>query len=178
MARKGHQIDWHLCEKRPRSTPEPPRDDACANVGVATACVVWLTGVRRLHGGAASYSVELLLHNPLLLQARRDRRRHSKQQHVAWHNKRPRLPTVPLNRNNAACVIAEHALLPARLRRLAWNPMQKNRRINYKIRSAVHEINSDVRLHSLNHSKSSLEIAYRYTEGSYRYSRLQIYNSY
>lgn len=29
------------------------------------------------------------------------------QQHVAWHNKRQRLPALPLNCNNAACAIVE-----------------------------------------------------------------------
>lgn len=79
---------------------------------------------------------------------RRDRRRHSKQQHVAWYNKRLRLLMVPLNRNNTACVTTEHSLLPAGLRLAICLKSGKKRRINYKIRSVVHEINSDVRLYN------------------------------
>lgn len=153
MAREGHQIDWRLCEERPRPR-EPPRDDACANVGVATVCVVWLTRVRRCtaarrHIASSYYSITRCFYR----RDRRDRRRHSKQQHVAWHNKRPRLPTVPLNRNNAVCVIAKHPLRPARLRlTICLKSDKKNRRINHKIRSTVHEINSDVWLANSNRS--------------------------
>lgn len=113
MAREGHQIDWRLCQKRPRPRATPRRRLCERRRRDGLRCLAYRGYVAaRRHIASSYYSITRCFYR----RDRRDRRRHSKQQHVAWHNKRPRLPTVPLNRNNAACVIAEYPLLPTRLR--------------------------------------------------------------
>lgn len=116
MAREGHQIDWRLCEKSSGARATSRRRLCERRRRDGLPCLAyWGTSLHpaaRRHIASSYYSITRCFYR----RDRRDRRRHSKQQHVAWHNKRLRLPTVPLNRNNAACVIAEHSLLPAGLR--------------------------------------------------------------
>lgn len=115
-----------------RDRKGPARDDACANVGVATADVLFgLRGCVCTGDGITTrnyYSITRCFcrHN------RRDRQRHSEreQQHVARHNKRP---MVSLNRNNTACALDEHSSTSGVQSRSIHLYQVGKKRINYKI---------------------------------------------